>query len=47
MMRYGDALDFLYARTTGVWKLGLERVEAFLALLDNPLRCKQMGAYGR
>jgi dihydrofolate synthase/folylpolyglutamate synthase len=33
---YQDALDFLYARTTGAWKLGLERVEAFLALLGNP-----------
>jgi dihydrofolate synthase/folylpolyglutamate synthase len=37
-MQYRDALDFLYARTTGAWKLGLERVEAFLALLDNPHR---------
>lgn len=35
---YGDALDFLYARTTGVWKLGLERVEGFLAALGNPHR---------
>ena len=35
---YGDALDFLYARTTGVWRLGLERVEAFLQSLDNPHR---------
>jgi dihydrofolate synthase/folylpolyglutamate synthase len=34
--RYGDALDFLYARTTGVWKLGLERVEAFLDALGRP-----------
>lgn len=33
---YGDALDFLYARTTGVWRLGLERVEAFLESLGNP-----------
>ncbi|MCC7196244.1 MAG: bifunctional folylpolyglutamate synthase/dihydrofolate synthase [Gemmatimonadaceae bacterium] len=33
---YREALDFLYARTTGAWKLGLERVEAFLALLGNP-----------
>jgi dihydrofolate synthase / folylpolyglutamate synthase len=33
---YGDALDFLYARTTGVWRLGLERVEAFLGSLGNP-----------
>lgn len=35
---YQDALDFLFARTTGAWKLGLERVEAFLALLGNPHR---------
>jgi dihydrofolate synthase/folylpolyglutamate synthase len=35
---YGDALDFLYARTTGIWRLGLERVEAFLQSLDNPHR---------
>ncbi len=33
---YGDALDFLYARTTGVWRFGLERVEAFLESLGNP-----------
>ncbi len=35
---YGDALDFLYARTTGVWRLGLERVEAFLRSLGDPHR---------
>jgi dihydrofolate synthase/folylpolyglutamate synthase len=35
---YRDALDFLYARTTGAWKLGLERVTAFLDLLGNPHR---------
>ena len=35
---YGDALDFLYARTTGIWKLGLERVEAFLHALGDPHR---------
>lgn len=35
---YGDALDFLYARTTGIWKLGLERVEAFLHTLGDPHR---------
>jgi len=33
---YRDALDFLYGRTTGKWKLGLERVEALLAALGNP-----------
>jgi dihydrofolate synthase/folylpolyglutamate synthase len=35
---YNDALDFLYARTTGIWKLGLERVEAFLHSLGDPHR---------
>lgn len=35
---YTDALDFLYARTTGVWRLGLERVEAFLHTLGDPHR---------
>lgn len=35
---YGDALDFLYARTTGIWRLGLERVEAFLHSLGDPQR---------
>jgi dihydrofolate synthase/folylpolyglutamate synthase len=35
---YRDALDFLYARTTGAWKLGLERVTAFLDLLGDPHR---------
>ena len=35
---YRDSLDFLYARTTGAWKLGLERVEAFLDRLGNPHR---------
>ncbi len=35
---YRDALDFLYARTTGIWKLGLERVEAFLHSLGDPHR---------
>lgn len=35
---YSDALDFLYARTTGVWRLGLERVEAFLHTLGDPHR---------
>lgn len=33
---YREALDFLFARTTGQWKLGLERVEAFLAALGDP-----------
>ena len=35
---YHDALDFLFARTTGIWKLGLERVEAFLHSLGDPHR---------
>ena len=35
---YRAALDFLFARTTGQWKLGLERVEAFLAELGDPHR---------
>ncbi len=35
---YADALDFLFARTTGIWKLGLERVEALLHALDDPHR---------
>ncbi len=33
---YRDALDFLYARTTGKWKLGLERVQALLRALGDP-----------
>lgn len=33
---YQAALDALFARTTGQWKLGLERVTAFLAECGNP-----------
>ncbi|MHB8839499.1 MAG: bifunctional folylpolyglutamate synthase/dihydrofolate synthase [Gemmatimonadaceae bacterium] len=33
---YHDALDFLFARTTGKWKLGLERVQALLHALGDP-----------
>lgn len=33
---YHDALDFLYGRTTGKWKLGLERVQALLHAMGNP-----------
>ena len=33
---YRAALDFLFARTTGQWRLGLERVEAFLHELGDP-----------
>lgn len=35
---YKAALDFLFARTTGQWRLGLERVEAFLKELGDPHR---------
>ena len=35
---YRASLDFLFARTTGQWKLGLERVEAFLDALGRPDR---------
>jgi dihydrofolate synthase/folylpolyglutamate synthase len=44
---YGDALDFLYARTTGIWRLGLERVEAFLHSLGDPhLRIRTLHVAG-
>lgn len=33
---YRQALDALFARTTGEWKLGLERVAGFLDRLGNP-----------
>jgi dihydrofolate synthase/folylpolyglutamate synthase len=33
---YRAAIDALFTRTTGVWKLGLERVSALLSLLGNP-----------
>lgn len=36
LSQYGAALDFLFARTGGGWKLGLERTEALLRALDNP-----------
>ena len=35
---YRDALDFLFARTTGGFKFGLERTQALLAHLGNPER---------
>lgn len=38
MTQYRDALDFLYARTTGAWKLGLDRIEAFLDVMGHPHR---------
>ena len=35
---YRAAIDALFLRTSGVWKLGLERVTALLDRLDNPHR---------
>jgi dihydrofolate synthase / folylpolyglutamate synthase len=35
---YRAAIDALFTRTTGVWKLGLERVSALLHQLGNPHR---------
>ncbi len=35
---YRDALEFLFARTTGKWKFGLERTEAVLGVLGDPHR---------
>ncbi|MBX9929317.1 MAG: bifunctional folylpolyglutamate synthase/dihydrofolate synthase [Gemmatimonadaceae bacterium] len=35
---YRRALEFLFARTTGQWKLGLDRVEAFLHRMGDPHR---------
>jgi dihydrofolate synthase / folylpolyglutamate synthase len=35
---YRAAIDALFTRTTGVWKLGLERVEALLERLGDPHR---------
>jgi dihydrofolate synthase/folylpolyglutamate synthase len=40
--QYQQALDALFARTTGQWKLGLERVEAFLGAIGNPHRRLQV-----
>lgn len=39
---YRAALDALFARTTGQWKLGLERVTGFLATLGDPHRRLQV-----
>ena len=33
---YGDAIDYLFARTTGKWRLGLERVGALLREIGQP-----------
>jgi dihydrofolate synthase/folylpolyglutamate synthase len=35
---YHEALDRLFARTTGAWKLGLERVSTFFDRVGNPHR---------
>jgi dihydrofolate synthase/folylpolyglutamate synthase len=35
---YRAVIDALFTRTTGVWRLGLERVSALLERLDNPHR---------
>jgi dihydrofolate synthase / folylpolyglutamate synthase len=34
--RYASALDYLFARVTGGWKMGLERTSALLSLLGDP-----------
>jgi dihydrofolate synthase/folylpolyglutamate synthase len=34
--QYREALDYLFARTTGKWKLGLERMDALLARIGRP-----------
>jgi dihydrofolate synthase/folylpolyglutamate synthase len=39
---YRDALDYLFVRTTGQWRFGLERTRALLALLGNPHRDLQI-----
>jgi dihydrofolate synthase / folylpolyglutamate synthase len=33
---YGEALDYLFARTTGKWRLGLERMGALLRAIGQP-----------
>ncbi|MFL5606466.1 MAG: bifunctional folylpolyglutamate synthase/dihydrofolate synthase [Gemmatimonadaceae bacterium] len=38
LSRYSAALDFLFARTTGAYKFGLERTHALLAELGDPHR---------
>jgi dihydrofolate synthase/folylpolyglutamate synthase len=38
LSRYNDALAFLFARTTGKSKFGLERTEALLSILGDPHR---------
>ena len=36
MSRYATALDYLFARVTGGWKMGLERTSELLSLLGDP-----------
>jgi dihydrofolate synthase/folylpolyglutamate synthase len=36
LSEYRDALDYLFARTTGAFKFGLERTRALLAEMDDP-----------
>ena len=36
LTRYPSALQYLFARTTGTWKFGLERTRALLTELGNP-----------
>ena len=46
---YREALDALFARTTGQWKLGLERMQALLHSLGDPhlrLRTFHVGQVG-
>jgi dihydrofolate synthase/folylpolyglutamate synthase len=38
LSRYSSALDYLFARTTGAYKFGLERTHALLAELGDPHR---------
>ena len=38
LSQYGEAVGYLFARTGGGWKLGLERTEALLSALGNPHR---------
>jgi len=39
LTRYQDALDYLFARVSGGWKLGLDTTRALLRALDDPHRC--------
>jgi dihydrofolate synthase/folylpolyglutamate synthase len=46
LSEYQKALDYLFVRTTGQWKFGLERTQALLAALGNPherLACVHVG----